>query len=74
MSIPTPSTPAMSPKVRALVYAVLGWLGVIAFLLFVAFAAIPGADVPVWLNVGNAVLNGSGLVFFVAKDNTPGQN
>jgi hypothetical protein len=61
----------MSPKVRAFLYGALGWLGVAAFLAFVGYAAVPDADVPSWLNVANAVLNGANLVFFVAKDNTP---
>lgn len=74
MSIPTPPAPPMTPKVRAFLYGALGWLGVAAFLAFVAVAAIPNADVPVWLNVANAIINGANVVFFVAKDNTPGQN
>lgn len=71
MSIPTPPAPSMSPKVRAFLYGSLGWLGVAAFLAFIGYGAIPGADVPTWLNVTNAVLNGANIVFFVAKDNTP---
>jgi hypothetical protein len=71
MSIPTPATPAMSPKVRAFLYGALGWIGVLAFLAFLGYAAIPNAEIPSWLNVANAVINGANLVFFVAKDNTP---
>lgn len=72
MSIPTPPAPYMPPKLRGFLYALLGWLGVLAFLAFVVVGAIPGADVPVWLNVVNAALNGANLVFFAAKANTPG--
>lgn len=69
MSIPTPATPTMSPKVRAFLYGALGWLGVLAFLAFVGYGAVPDHGVPSWLNVVNAVLNGANLVFFVAKNN-----
>jgi cobalamin biosynthesis protein CobD/CbiB len=73
MSIPTPPAPAMTPKVRAFLYGTLGWLGVLAFLVFLGYAAAPETEIPTWLGIVNAVLNGANLVFFVAKDNTPGQ-
>lgn len=69
MSIPTPPAPPISPKVRSLLYAVLGWLGVAAFLVFIGYGAVPGAGIPTWLSVVNAVLNGANIVFFVAKAN-----
>lgn len=74
MSIPTPPAPSMSPKVRALLYGALGWIGVILFLIWLGFAANPDTGIPQWLNTANAVVNGANLVFFVAKDNTPGQD
>lgn len=74
MSIPTPPAPAMSANVRALLYGALGWIGVLLFLAFVGYSAAPDTSPPQWLNIANAVTNGANLVFFVAKDNTPGQH
>lgn len=71
MSIPTPPAPYIPPRVRGALYGLLGWAGVLVFLVTAAVAVIPGADVPVWLNVINAVTNALNVVFFVAKDNTP---
>lgn len=69
MSIPTPATPPMTPRFREFLYGALGWVGVLAFLAFVGYAAVPDAEIPSWLNIANAVINGANLVFFVAKNN-----
>lgn len=69
-TIPTPPTPPMNPRVRAVLYSVWSWASVLVFLAALGWAVF--GDVPLWVFAISVVLNGFGSVTgFLAKNNTP---
>lgn len=64
--------PPMAPKVRDAFYGILSWAALLLTLAFIGIGVAPDTDVPTWLTVTSAVVNGAWtLLGFKAKANVP---
>lgn len=64
--------PPMPDRVRDALYGILAWLALLLTLAFIALGVAPDTDVPTWLTILSAVVNGAWtLLGFKAKANVP---